>query len=88
MDNLINQLEDKIKSAENTNNVLTVYLKYHEAITMLSLLKGHEIYLETIKECFKIQKDLLETEVTCEMIAERIEKRNLKKILNMNKGDY
>ena len=84
MNNLINQLEDKIKSAENTNNVLPIDLKYHEAITMLSLLKGHEIYLETIKECFKIQKDLLETEVSCEMIAERIEKRNLKKILNMN----
>jgi len=84
MNNLINQLEDKIKSAENTNNVLPIDLKYHEAITMLSLLKGHEIYLETIKECFKIQKDLLETEVSCEMIAKRIEKRNLKKILNMN----
>ena len=84
MDNLINQLEDKIKLAENTNNVLSIDLKYHEAITILSLLKGHEIYLETIKECFKIQKDLLETEVSCEMIAERIEKRNLKKILNMN----
>jgi len=88
MDNLINQLEDKIKLAENTNNVLSIDLKYHEAITILSLLKGHEIYLETIKECFKIQKDLLETEVSCEMIAERIEKRNLKKILNINKGDY
>jgi len=84
MDNLINQLEDKIKLAENTNNVLSIDLKYHEAITILSLLKGHEIYLESIKECFKIQKDLLETEVSCEMIAERIEKRNLKKILNMN----
>jgi len=88
MDNLINQLEDKIKSAENTNNVLSIDLKYHEVITILSLLKGHEIYLKTIKEHFKIQKDLLETEVSCEMIAERIEKRNLKKILNMNKGDY
>ena len=88
MDNLINQLEDKIKLAKNTNNVLSIDLKYHEAITILSLLKGHEIYLETIKECFKIQKDLLETEVSCEMIAERIEKRNLKKILNINKGDY
>ena len=87
MDNLINQLEDKIKLAENTNNVLSIDLKYHEAITILSLLKGHEIYLETIKECFKIQKDLLETEVSCEMIAERIEKRNFKKILNMNKGE-
>ena len=87
MDNLINQLEDKIKSAENTNNVLSIDLKYHEVITILSLLKGHEIYLKTIKEHFKIQKDLLETEVSCEMIAERIEKRNLKKILNMNKGE-
>ena len=88
MDNLINQLEDKIKSAENTNNVLSIDLKYHEVITILSLLKGHEIYLKTIKEHFKIQKDLLETKVSCEMIAERIEKRNLKKILNINKGDY
>ena len=63
MDNLINQLEDKIKLAENTNNVLSIDLKYHEAITILSLLKGHEIYLESIKECFKIQKDSIVIEI-------------------------
>jgi len=60
MNNLIKLLENKLKSATNTNDVLPIDLKYHEVITILSLLKGHEIYLKTIKGCFKIQKDLLE----------------------------
>ena len=80
MNNLINQLENKLKSVINTNDVLPIDLKYHEVITILSLLKGHEIYLQTIKEYFKIQKNLLERneKITCELIARQIEANKLR----------
>jgi len=70
--------------------MLTINLKYHEAITILSLLKGHEIYLETIKECFKIQKNILEKneKITCELIARQIESNKLKKIMKRTNYEY
>ena len=90
MNSLINQLENKLKSATSNNDMLTIDLKYYETITILSLLKGHEIYLQTIKECFKIQKNILEIneKITCELIARQIESNKLKKIMKRTNYEY